>query len=216
LKDSRVAAPTRFAILIYEGVEPIDLGATYGVLSMARRIDEGIEILLVAAAKGPVRLANDLVVEAHHGFADCPAADVMIVTGGPGWTAQVDESAILDFIGARAETMTVASVCTGAMILGAAGLLDGLPATTKKEVVGDERPPLDLLLETYPTIEPVSARYVDAGSIVTGGGVTLAIDTTLHLIGRFRGERVARETARIIEYSAAEQANERTRPARNL
>ncbi|MEO8187272.1 MAG: DJ-1/PfpI family protein, partial [Burkholderiaceae bacterium] len=70
----------RFAIFIYEGVEPVDL-ATFGVLSMARRVAPEIEIFTVAPAAGPVTLANGLVVIADHGIDDCPSADVIIVTG---------------------------------------------------------------------------------------------------------------------------------------
>ena len=74
--------------------------------------------------------------------------------------------------------------------------------------MGGEASPLGLLGETYPAVEAVAARYVDTGAIVTGGGVTLAIDVTLRLIERLCGRDKAEETARIIEYSAAARANE--------
>ena len=70
----------RFGIVVYEDVEPIDIGATYGVLSMARRIEPSIEMFLVAARAGAVRLLAGLEMVAHHGFADCPPADAFIVT----------------------------------------------------------------------------------------------------------------------------------------
>ena len=123
-----------------------------------------------------------------------------------------DDAATLAFVRGRTaggkHGRAVASVCTGGMILAAAGLLDGLRATTKREVVGDEASPLGLLGESYPEVEAVAARYVDTGAIVTGGGVTLAIDVTLRLIERLCGRSKAEETARIIEYSAAARANE--------
>ena len=72
------------AILIYEGTEPIDL-ATYGVLSMARRVAPEVSMFLVAERAGPVVLANGLTVLAHFGYGDAPPADVLIITGGPGW-----------------------------------------------------------------------------------------------------------------------------------
>ena len=62
----------RFGIVVYDDVEPIDIGATYGVLSMARRIEPSIEMFLVAARAGSVRLAGGLEMVAHHGFAECP------------------------------------------------------------------------------------------------------------------------------------------------
>ena len=104
--------------------------------------------------------------------------------------------------------MTIASVCTGGMLLAAAGTLDGLTATTKSEVFGDERSPLLVMEETYSDINAVSARLVDTGRVITGGGVSLAIDVTLHLIEKMCDKAIAEETARIIEYTSAAQANE--------
>jgi transcriptional regulator GlxA family with amidase domain len=198
----------RIGIVVYEGVEPIDVGATFGVLSMARRVDPGIEMFLVAARPGLVRLASGLQIVADHGFADCPPADALIVTGGPGWSREAANPDLLAFLRARAGTTgVVASVCTGAMILAAAGLLDGHRATTKREVTGAEIAPLAILRDAYPAVRVVTARVVDEGAVVTGGGVSLAIDLTLHLLSRLRGPEVAAETARIIEYAAAWRAN---------
>ena len=77
----------RFGIFIYPGVEPIDL-ATFGVLSMARRIAPQIEIVTIAPAAGQILLSNGLKVIADHGVADAPECDWVIVTGGPGWSDQ--------------------------------------------------------------------------------------------------------------------------------
>jgi transcriptional regulator GlxA family with amidase domain len=101
----------------------------------------------------------------------------------------------------------VASVCTGAMILAASGTLSGKLATTKREVVPPERPPTHVLRESYPDISVTEASLVDAGHVITGGGVSLGIDTTLHIIARIFGEDVANETARILEYTRARRAN---------
>jgi transcriptional regulator GlxA family with amidase domain len=203
-----MTTPVRFAILIYDGVEPIDIGATYGVLSMARRIRSEIEMLLVAEQPGPVVTANDLTVMAHRGFDDCPPADVLIVTGGPGWSRQCENERVLRFIRDWSRTPALlASVCTGGMILAAAGVLDGHRATTKREVYGTERPPLDVMAERHPDIATETGVLVDDGKVVTGGGVSLAMDVTLYLIDRLCGADVGRETARIIEYAAAREAN---------
>ena len=203
-----MSQPARFAILAYEGIEPIDIGATFGVLSMARRVAPEIEMFVVAAKWGPVRMANDLIIHAHHQYDDCPDADVLIVLGGPGWVEQVRDKETLAFIRDWQAKSIVASVCTGAMILAEAGVLDGLKATTKKEVVNGERPPLRILDQTYSGVDAIEARFVDTGPVVTGGGVSLAMDVTLRLIERTCGARVAEETARIMEYSAALDANE--------
>lgn len=196
----------RAAILIYPDAEPIDL-ATFGVLSMARRVAPQISMFTVALEAGVVTLANGLRVVADHGYADAPAADVLIVTGGAGWKQQSQSAETLDYIRRASRETSVAAVCTGGLILAAAGVLDGRAATTKREVFGEEVSPLALLRERYPAIRALDARIVDCGTILTGGGVTLCIDMTLYLIERFLGAEVARETARIIEYSAAFEAN---------
>ena len=202
----------RFGILIYDGVEPVDL-ATFGVLSMARRVAPEISIFTVAPQKGAVAFSNGLTVLAQYGYADCPACDALIVTGGPGWMAQCSNDATLAFLRDYKPQRVVAGVCTGGMIMAAAGLLDGCAATTKQEVIGAEVPPVRLMRERHPKVAVTEhASIVDCGHVVTGGGVTLGIDATLHLLERLLGERVANETARIMEYSRAWRANKEALP----
>ena len=197
----------RFGIFNYDGVEPIDL-ATFGVLSMARRIAPSISICTIAPRAGPVALANGLNVTADFGIDDAPLCDIVIVTGGPGWTAQAKAPATLDYVRRVHASSRIASVCTGAMILAASGVLDGGPATTKIEVVPPETPPIAVMRETCPAIDVREAMLVERpDGVVTGGGVTLCIDTTLHLLSQMVGERVASEIARIMEYSRAWRAN---------
>jgi transcriptional regulator GlxA family with amidase domain len=198
---------TVFAIHVYDDVEPIDIGATFGVLSMARRIAPGISMFLVAQKAGPLRAANGLVVSADFDYLTCPPADILILTGGPGWNAEASNQATLEFIRRRSSGAAIASVCTGGMILAATGLLDGRKATTKRAVTAAEQSPLQVMRMRHPDVDVVEARLVDCGSIVTGGGVTLAIDVTLHLVERFYGCAVADETARVIEYRTAWRAN---------
>ena len=197
----------RFGIFIYDGVEPIDL-ATFGVLSMARRIAPEIEICTIAPAAGSVALASGLKVDADFGIDNAPSCDLVIVTGGPGWSAQANAPATLDYIRRVHGAGRIASVCTGGMILAASGILDDGPATTKREVVAPERSPIEVMRETYPRIEVHAVMLVDRDEgAVTGGGVTLCIDTTLHLLAKMLGQEVADETARIIEYTRAWRAN---------
>lgn len=201
----------RFGVLIYNGVEPIDL-ATFGVLSMARRIRPEIALCTIAPQGGTVTLSNGLRVIADYDLASAPICDVIIVTGGPGWVSQTETPETLAFLRARAADTLLASVCTGAMILGASGVLDGRPATTKREVVPPERPPIEVMRERWPAIDVREASLVDAGTIVTGGGVSLCIDATLHLLARLFGQDMADETARILEYQRATEVNRRLFP----
>jgi transcriptional regulator GlxA family with amidase domain len=196
-----------FAILAYDGIEPIDIGATYRVLSMAKRIVPDLAFFVVSKAGGEIVMANGLRLIADHGFADAPPADILMVLGGPGWVEASADAETLAYI--RGYTGTVAAVCTGGMIVGAAGLLDGRRATTKREIVTGEARPLDLLA-ARPQVEVLEARLVDEGAVLTGGGVSLGIDMTLHLIARTCGEEAAAETARILEYATAWEANKRT------
>lgn len=195
-----------FGILIYEGVEPIDL-ATYGVLSMARRVRPDIEICTVAPAAGVIAFASGLRVLADYDFDGAPPLDVLVIAGGPGWSAQAAAPATLAYIRRHAAQAPIVSVCTGGLILAASGVLDGKKATTKREVVPPELSPLERLRVEYPAITACEASLVDEGSIITGGGVSLCIDTMLHLLKKHFGPAVASETARIIEYQRAWEAN---------
>jgi transcriptional regulator GlxA family with amidase domain len=198
--------PARLGVVLYDGVEPIDVGGTIGVVSMAARILPAIEAVTIAHSAGPVALAGGLTVIAGHGFADAPPCDVTIVCGGPGWRKQVEDAAMLAFLRSL-DPLRAASVCTGALILGAAGLLNGRAATTRRQALGAETAtPIDTLKSLAPTCDPQAALVVDAG-VVTSGGVTLAIDGTLYLIGRLYGDDARAEVARIIEYDRAWAAN---------
>src|SRR5271166_557495 len=197
--------PARIGIVLYDGVEPIDLGGTLGVISMASRLLPGLAAVTIAEHAGPVRCAGGLVVLAAHGFADGCACDAVVVTGGPGWAAQSRNPAMLGFLRGL-DPARVASVCTGALILGAAGLLEGRKATTRRTAIGAEtEAPLALLAAMG--ARATVAQIVDAGGPVTGGGVSLAHDLTLHLIGRLYGEAARDEVARLIEYDRAFAAN---------
>jgi transcriptional regulator GlxA family with amidase domain len=195
-----------FGIFIYDGVEPIDL-ATFGVLSMARRIAPQIEICTIAPKAGIVRLSNGLEIVAQFGIEDAPVCDIVIVTGGPGWEDQSRSPATLAYVKRIHASDKVASVCTGAMILAASGILDNRAATTKRAVVPPEVSPLARMRDMHSRIDAREAPIVDSGGVVTGGGVSLCIDTTLHILETLLGAQVANETARILEYQRARQAN---------
>lgn len=199
--------PARFGVIVYEGVEPIDVGGTAGVISMAKRVLPGISSVLIAERAGPVRLAGDVTVVADFSFATAPPCDQYVVCGGPGWRDQVKSAAILDFIRSHRRDQ-VASVCTGALILAAAGTLEGLLATTRRAAVGQETESPLSLLNTFGTgVSPHACQVAEDQGVVTSGGVSLAIDGTLYLIGRLYGAKARDEVADVIEYSRAFAAN---------
>jgi len=194
-------------VVIYDGVEPIDVGGTVGVMSMATRILPELRYLIIAERKGPVRLASGLTVMADSDFDSAKACDTYIVTGGPGWREQVKNPAMLSFL-ARQSPSHLSSVCTGALILAASGCLSGKTATTRRNAVGGEKDaPIDLLNKDGGLIATPSATIVDDGGMVTSGGVSLAIDGTLYILGRIYGDETRDQIASIIEYDRAYAAN---------
>jgi transcriptional regulator GlxA family with amidase domain len=195
-----------FGVFIYDGVEPIDL-ATFGVLSMAKRIRPEIEICTISPRGGVTALENGLRVIADFDLQTAPRLDVLIVTGGSGWPEQVRSPPTLEFLRRYAADIQVVSVCTGGLILAASGVLDGKAATTKRAVVPPELSPLERLRDEYPNIDVREASLVDEGRVITGGGVSLCIDTMLYLLKKLFGAEMAAETARIIEYQRAWTAN---------
>ena len=196
----------RFGVVVYDGVEPIDVGGTVGVVSMAQRLLPAVEAVVIAARPGPVRLAGGLVVIAQFGFADAPRCDRYVVCGGATWPRQAGDAEMIGFLqGLRPEA--IASVCTGAMILAASGVLDGRVATTRRRRVGIETAsPLDGMAALATGAHPTTALVAD-DVVITGGGVSLAIDAMLYLLGTIYGPDVQHDIAEMIEYDRAYAAN---------
>lgn len=202
----------KIGLLLYPDVEPIDL-ATIGVISMAKRVIPDLAYVTLSAGTAPVRLANGLRVltdydlsteqSTDQGF----ALDLLIVPGGPGWQDASTNTVFLDFIKRTGERCPVVSVCTGAMIIAAAGLLNERTATTKVQTIGSEESPLALLAAQNPSTVARHALVVDEGRVITGGGVSLCIDAMLYVIEQRYGAQQADEVARIMEYGAARAAN---------
>ena len=194
-------------VVVYDGVEPIDIGGTVGVISMASRVLPALRYAVIAERKGPVRLASGLTIMADCDFADAPECDVYIVAGGPGWRDQTENAAMLGFLAAKSPSK-LASVCTGALILAASGRLAGKTATTRRSAVGGEKDvPLALLGLRGHLRAARPAAVVDDAGTVTSGGVSLAIDGTLYILGALYGDRIRDEVASMIEYDRAYAAN---------
>lgn len=179
-------------ILLFDGVEIIDFSAPYEVFGQA-----GFGVYTVSADGKPVITAMGLKVTPDHAFADAPAADVLLVPGGDVDDASRD-AATLDFIRQRTgRARHVLSVCTGAQILAATGLLDGLRATTFHRA-------LDALEHHYPKVDVVrDVRWADNGKLITSAGLSSGTDAALHVVAKLHGEDVARSTALQLEYDWA-------------
>lgn len=180
--------PFTVGMLLFEGVTQLDLTGPYEVL--ARMPDTRIH--LVAAAMDPVRTDWGMHITPDATFADAPPLDLLCVPGGWGVDACLEDEAMLGFLRERAgRAAYVTSVCSGALILGAAGLLRGYRATTHWMS-------LDLLRSFG--AESVQARVVRDRNRITGGGVTAGIDFGLTVAAELHGEAAAQRIQLAIEY----------------
>ena len=182
----------RIAIFLYDGMTALDAIGPYDVLRQL----PGAEVVFVGDTAGIKRTeAQPLGLVADRAFADVTRADILVVPGGLGQERVMREPATLAWIRRIHETTTwTTSVCTGSLILAAAGLLHGLRATTHWAV-------LDELRQFGAT--PVSERVVKQGKIITAAGVSAGIDMALRLVARIAGDDVARGIQLGIEYDPA-------------
>jgi putative intracellular protease/amidase len=183
------AATVRAAVLIFGGVQVIDFAAPYEVFGQA-----GYEVFTVAAEPGPVLTSMRLQVTPRYTLADAPRAEVVLVPGGEVTAAQKDPR-VLDWLRGQAPHAThVVSVCNGAFILAAAGLLDGLQATTFYDLIPALR------TEAPRTTVVSDRRFVDNGKVITTAGLSSGIDGALHVVSRVSGNGRAQMAALNMEY----------------
>jgi transcriptional regulator GlxA family with amidase domain len=193
-----MSGPTRsVALLVFEDAEVLDVAGPYEVFSVAGRRQglEPFEVRLVAEQPGPVTLRNGFQVIPHATLAEGAAADIIVVPGGQGTRREMHNPVILAWVrAAAARAELVLSVCTGALVLGTAGLLDGLDVTT-------HRGALDLLRQVAPGARIRDGeRFLDNGRVVVAAGVSAGIDMSLHVVERLLGTEVAEEAAAYMEY----------------
>jgi transcriptional regulator GlxA family with amidase domain len=179
----------KVGFVLFDGAQTIRFAGPYEVFGIA-----GFGAVKISRDGKSVATAMGQSVTPDHDFAHAPAFDVLLVPGGNTGDSQKD-TVLLEFIRARAEIgRRVLSVCTGAHILGAAGLLDRLEATTFMGA-------LDSLKMLYPSIDVVrDVRWIDNGKIITSAGLSSGIDAALDVVDRLRGTDVARSTALHLEY----------------
>lgn len=179
----------KIALLLYDGMAPLDAIGPYEVM----RNVPGWEVLTVAREKGEVRdEARTLGLAADHALAEVDAADVVLVPGGDGKRPLMQDEDVLEWLReVDRTTKWTTSVCTGSLLLGAAGLLEG------KRVTGHW-----LYLEQLREYgaEPVGGRYVEDGKTLTAAGVSAGIDMALYLVSRELGPEVAQAVQLGIEY----------------
>ncbi|MFB6849654.1 DJ-1/PfpI family protein [Streptomyces sp. NPDC056373] len=190
------ARPYRVTVLLFEGVEELDAIGPWEALRFWQELTERDVVVRTASIDGgPVRCGLGLRVTPDGAVDDDPKPDLLIHPGGAGVDAlQTDQAHLSRLRSLSAEGALLASVCNGALVLAAAGLLNGLPATSHWSVLDD------LALHS-PDIEVrAEQRWVDAGHIVTSAGVSAGIDMALHLVDRLEGTEMARTVAQVLDY----------------
>lgn len=184
-------ATFRVGYLVFPDITQLDLTGPQQVLARL----PGVEQLLVWKTREPVRSESGLMLVPDATYGDCPPLDMICVPGGPGMNALLTDAETLDFLQRMAPgARYVTAVCTGSLVLGAAGLLKGRRAATHWAA-----------MEFLPAFgaTPVHERVVIDGNVITGGGVTAGIDFGLKVAAEVAGETVAKMLQLIIEYDPA-------------
>ena len=180
--------PLQIGLLLFPDVTQLDLTGPWEVF--ARTPD--VECHLIWKDLQPVRSDRGLSILPTTSFADCPPLDVICVPGGPGQIALMSDDVTLNFLRQQADQAKwVTSVCTGSLVLGAAGLLKGYRATSHWSSIDQ----LALL-----GAEPVSQRVVRDRNRISGAGVTSGIDFALTLVAEIAGDAVAKSVQLQMEY----------------
>ena len=181
----------RVGLLLFPRMTQLDLTGPFEVFAKL----PDTEVLLLWKTLQPVEAETGLRMLPHATLRDCPPLDVVCVPGGPGVNALMADAEVLDWLRATARSARyVSSVCTGALVLGAAGLLRGKRATSHWASRD--------LLASFGAI-PTAGRVVRDGNLFTGGGVTAGIDFALTMAAELRGKAAAQAIQLAIEYAPA-------------
>src|SRR5215472_19018373 len=186
-------------ILLFDEAEVLDFCGPFEVFSVTGRLqatgknqggtDTAIQVYHLAQSMRPVKALGNFVVQPHYTLQDHPALDVLVIPGGWGVWAAAREDEVVAWVRRMAERVTImSSVCTGAFLLGQAGLLEGRKATTHWMS-------LDRLAEEYSRTQVQrGVRWVDEGDLVTSAGIEASIEMSLHLVERLLGREAAETT----------------------
>jgi transcriptional regulator GlxA family with amidase domain len=201
----------KVGILVFPEVEVLDFCGPFEVFSVTRldedrrRQDQSpYEVVLVAEQPGVVVATGGLKVVPDHALDDCPPLDVVVVPGGWGTRREMLNDRLINWLKERArQVTTLTSVCTGSLLLGKAGLLDGKRATTHWRVLEEMR-------IWFPAVNVIDDQHVvEEGDLLTSAGISAGIDMALRVVTRHHGEAIARATARYMEYHFPEDNRRR-------
>jgi transcriptional regulator GlxA family with amidase domain len=181
------------AVVLWDGVEELDFAGPYEVLTAwARESERSITVRTVAESTEPVRCSHGLRVLPDVAWQEVGRIDVLVLPGGDSRPLVADDGFVQRMRDLAGAGTLMTSVCTGALVYGAAGLLAGRPATTHWSALDR--------LAAYGVEVDADARFVDDGEIVTAAGVSAGIDMALHLVARLESPERARSVRRYIQY----------------
>lgn len=195
-----IVSPRNVAILVFDDVEVLDFAGPHEVFSVAGELvrPSPFYVYEIGLSGAPVIARGRLVATPRYSISDCPDPDILVIPGGTGVRPLLKDKALRDWIAAQAECCELLfSVCTGALLLAAAGLLAGLRATTHHGA-------FDHLAALSPTTKVVEGeRFVAASDrIMTSGGVSAGIDLSLDVVERFAGAEARQVVEEEMEYGS--------------
>ena len=192
----------RVGIVLFNDIEVLDFCGPFEVFSATRLNEEKrrgdpspFEVFLVAETLSCVTTTGGMKVIPQYSFENCPQLDILVVPGGWGTRKELNNPVMLEWLRSRAaEVEILASVCTGSMLLGFAGLIDGLHATTHWRS-------LDWMRDSFPTVSVEYKQHVvEDGRVFTSAGISAGIDMALKVVARYYGKDIAQATAVHMEY----------------
>jgi transcriptional regulator GlxA family with amidase domain len=193
-----MAKRRKLGIVIFDEVEVLDFCGPFEVFSVTggrEGLQPPFEVFTVAEESRPIAARGGLSVNPAYSFESCPRPDILLVPGGFGTRKETKNAKLVDWLREQsANTELILSVCSGSLLLGKAGLLDGLTATTHHAA-------LDELRNVSSSISiDASQRFIDNGHVIVSAGISAGIDMSLYVVARLLGTEQAMETARYMEY----------------
>ena len=201
----------RVGIVIFDDIEVLDFCGPFEVFSTTilneeerRKEPSPFDVVLVAEKSEPIVTSGGMKVIPNYTFEACPKLDILVVPGGWGTRKEIHNPVMLNWIRNRAlEVETLTSVCTGSMLLGFAGLLSGLHATTHWRS-------LDWMRDSFPlTTVEYDKHFVEDGHVFTSAGISAGIDMSLKVVAHYFGDAIAQATAKHMEYPYPENDSRR-------
>ena len=195
-------ARKRVGIVLFNDIEVLDFCGPFEVFSVARLNEEKrreepspFEVFLIAETLSYVTTTGGMKVIPQYSFENCPRLDILVVPGGWGTRKELNNPVMLKWLRSRAaEVEILTAVCTGSMLLGFAGLIDGLHATTHWRS-------LDWMRDSFPEVFVETEQHVvEDGRVITSAGISAGIDMALKVVARCYGKDIARATAAHMEY----------------